>query len=403
MRKILIIILILSIAFSGCHIIRTMSFMKKGKVDQEEFYVEIPFEYRFEHIIIKVTIDGIEYDFCLDSGASSGVSKELAQKLKLKSKYNMKIGDINDTKYKVDFVRLDTINIGGINFINTGATIDDYNISKNLACFKLDGIIGSNLMKEAIWEINPENHKIKITNSLSSLNIPANSKKIPFFQGIYHSSPKIEININGQIEKMVVVDLGSDYDIVLSKEIFDLSIQNNSLSSTNFGYGFSTSGLFGEGKLDTNSLAIVPNISFGDITLENQIVTFRKTGMEVIGLGFFKNYKIIFNWIDDEIILTKISDYNNKKLKHYGFTAAFRDNKIFIKFLYNQSSAEKEGLKIGDQILEIDGQNYENVSDDQWCEIYKEGITPGDNPITLIVLRNEKKLKFNLEKTTILE
>jgi len=387
--------------------IRTISLMKKGEIDKKDFLVEIPYRHpsdiQTSHIIIKVTIAGEVYDFLLDTGASNGISKELAKKLNLKSKFSVKGSDINGKKSKFHFVKIDTINIGGINFINTGATVDDYNLSPTIACLKLDGIIGANLMRQAIWEIDPVNKTIRIANALSSLNISSESNKISFFEGLYNRSPKIDLNLNGQVEQLVVVDLGSNGDIEVKKRTFDKLVQNNAITSSNFGYGSNGSGIFGEGPSDTTHLAEIPKISIGDITLNNQIVSFTKNGMKTIGLGFLNNYNMIFNWFDDEIILTKISEYNNKKLYHYGFVPTFKDSKLFVDFLYHNSSAEKAGLQNGDQIIEVDGKTFTNIEQEDWCKIYDKGIIEVNKPVSITVIRNGEKLVFEIEKTVVLE
>lgn len=402
MKKIITSLLIASVIFTGC-LIKKARIMKSGEVEQEEFKVEIPFEYRLELIILKVKIDGTEYDFLLDTGAPNVLSKELTRKLHLNSKVSQKVTDSQGENSDLDLVIIDKINIGGINFLNTGAVVVDLNISNEIACLKIDGIIGTNLMKKAIWEIDCQNQKITITNSLSSLEIPPDSKKIPFSQNL-QGTPIIDINLNGQIEKSVIVDLGSNGDINVSGRKFNKLLKSNALTSTTFGYGISSSGLYGAGKTDTINYAIVPNISFGDITLKNQIVSFKKKkSSKTVGTNFFKNYRMIFSWFDKEIIMIKTNEYDNTKLNNYGFVPTFKGNKIFIGLLYNLSSAENAGLKLGDQILEIKGKDYNNVLPDHWCEIMDAGLTPDNNPISITVLREGEKLIFELVKTTLLE
>lgn len=77
----------------------------------------MPFEYRNGLIILKVTIQNEIYDFILDTGASNVLSKELADKLKVIPLGSEEITDINKKSERLEYTKLDDIQIGGINYI----------------------------------------------------------------------------------------------------------------------------------------------------------------------------------------------------------------------------------------------------------------------------------------------
>ena len=118
------------------------------------FNAKIPFEYRLGLIILKVDIAGKEYDFVLDTGAPNVISKELAQKLGLNNVSEQKVGDSQGEYSNLGFTTIEKVTIGGIHFLNTGAAIADLELSKEVGCLKIDGLIGSNLMKKAIWKFD---------------------------------------------------------------------------------------------------------------------------------------------------------------------------------------------------------------------------------------------------------
>jgi len=107
--------------------------MKNGEVEQEEFSVQIPFEYRLGLIILKVNISGEEYDFLLDTGAPNVISNELAKKLEINIVTRQKVGDSQGQKSDLELAKLDKISIGGIHFLNTGAAIADLSLSNKVA------------------------------------------------------------------------------------------------------------------------------------------------------------------------------------------------------------------------------------------------------------------------------
>ena len=387
---------------TSCSSLKTFKLMKSGEVEQEEFKVNIPFEYNLGMIILKVNISGEEYDFLLDTGAPNVISKELAQKYGLSNIFERKFGDSQGQTSDLGMIKLDEISIGGINFLNTGAAIADLKQSKELGCLKIDGLIGSNLMRKAVWKFDYENQIITISNSVESLKISESSEKIPFFTYIT-GTPIIDITLNDVKEKNVIVDLGSNGDISLSKKTFDKLVDTDPNISRTVSFGSSSSGLYGVGATDSIQHALISNISFGDVALKNTVVEFTNESASTIGTNYFKNYDLIINWFDKEIIVTKKKEYDNSSLISYGFSFNNKNNRLIVGGTYTNSSADHAGLKINDIILKIDTKKYGVLTADQWCNIIENGLFNEEkSTITVIVLRQNEELTFHLEKTKLL-
>ena len=402
MKKLLLSAFVMLLLLTSCSTLKTFKLMKSGEVEQEEFNVNIPFEYRLGMIILKVNISGEEYDFLLDTGAPNVISKELAQKYGLSNIFERKFGDSQGQTSDLGMIKLDEISIGGIDFLNTGAAIADLKQSKEIGCLKIDGLIGSNLMREAVWKFDYENQIITISNSVASLNIPESSEKIPFFTYIT-GTPIIDITLNDVKEKNVIVDLGSNGDISLSKNTFNKLVDTDPTISRTVSFSSSSSGLYGVGATDSIQHALISNISFGDVALKNTVVEFTNESASTIGTNYFKNYDLIINWFDKEIILTKKKEYDNSSLTSYGLSCNNKNESLIVGGIYNNSSADKAGLKIDDIILKIDSEKYGVLTTDHWCHIVENGLFNEEkSTITVIVLRQNEELTFNLEKTKLL-
>ena len=127
---------------TSCSSLKTVKLMKSGEVEQEEFNVTIPFEYRLGLIVLKVTISGETYDFLLDTGAPNVISKELAQKLELSNIFEQQVVDSQNEEANLGFLLIKKLGIGGINFLNTGAVVADLKQSKELGCLQINGFVG---------------------------------------------------------------------------------------------------------------------------------------------------------------------------------------------------------------------------------------------------------------------
>ena len=233
------------------------------------------------------------------------------------------------------------------------------------------------------------------------MEIPTDSKKIHFDQSL-QGSPYIDLDINGEFIKDILIDLGSNGDFELSNKIFHKLQQKELLTSTIFAYGSESSGLYGRGSYDTTRFAMASNITLGEQTLNRQILKFRGNDPK-IGTNFFKNYRVILNWDAKEITMIKINEYDNTKLKTFGFKPVVEGDKIFIGYIHNKSSAAAAGLELGDQITEVNGKDYSTVCWNCWCEIRENGFIGDSNLISITVLREGQKLTFDLVKTSFYE
>jgi hypothetical protein len=397
--KTIAIFLTSTFLFASCSIFKTIKLIKQGEIEQKQFKVQIPFENRAGLIVLKVKINEIEHDFLFDTGAPTVLSENLFKKLNLKVKSDQKTTDSQGNTSQLGFVEVDKISIGKINFLNIGAAVTDLNQTPEMSCMKIDGILGANLMRKGIWQIDYDKQIITITNSKDSLLIPENANIIKFSPDLA-GIPLTEVNYNGTIDKNVTIDLGSNGDFSSSIKVFN---KFNNKYVPIYRFGAKASGAFGSSSaIDTTIYAIIPEIKLGDIALSNQIVEFQKNA-KTIGTEFFKNYRVIINWFDNELIMVKNKDYNYSTLKSYGISPIFKENKIFVGSIYMNSSASDQGIKLGDQILEMDGKNFRNCNNDCWCDEIIEGYNVKESqPMSVIILRDNQELKFQLKFNKLL-
>jgi predicted aspartyl protease len=397
MKKLLLSTFVMLLLLTSCNTLKTIKLMKSGEIEQEEFNVKIPFEYRLGMIILKVNISGEEYDFLLDTGAPNAISKELAKKLGLSNVSEQKVRDSQDEKSKLGFVLIKKLGLGGVDFLNTGAVVADLKQSKELGCLRIDGLIGSNLMRKAIWKFDYQNQIITITNSIESLSIPKLTSKIPFFTK-YTGTPIIDFKLNDVTQKNVIVDLGSNGGISLSNKTYNALMKNNPSIPQTYSLGISESGLYGLGKADSTYYIKAPSVSFGNVSLENTIVSFSNKSASTIGTKFFKNYDLILNWFTKEILLINKTEYDNSTLSTFGFTSSNQENQLIVSQIYKNM----EDLKVGDQILQVGAINYNKLLPEQWCEIVENGLIKEKEEVKISILRDNKELSFTLRKEKLL-
>lgn len=376
--------------------------MNKGAVEQPAFTAEIPFEMRLGLVVIKVNINGKDYDFMVDTGAPNVITEELAAELKLQPALQQKTGDSQGKKESLNFVEMPEMLIGGIHFIETGAAVADLKRSNVIACLDVDGFVGANLMKSAIWQFDYERKIITISDTIASFDIPANAIRIPFVQAGTHT-PKIDISYDSIMDKNVTFDTGSNGYFSTSQAIYSKLNQQGKITQPVVSFGANNSGLYGLEGVDSSYSATVEKTTLGNLTIPNQVVSFDH-GARTLGTKFLKHYRVIVNWFTNEISLIPTDDFVNTTFEHFGMTPMYTGEKLEVRMVIIGSDADKKGIRIGDQILEVNGENFGNFSTDQWCEMLNNGLVPeADQQVTLVLLHDGVEREVVVEKLNLMK
>ena len=391
-------ITVLAALFSGCAMFKAAKFIKGGSVAQPAFKVEVPFELRYGLIVLKVTIHGKEHNFVLDSGAPNVISKELAQQLCVKLVGKDSTRDAHGNKGSLEYAIIDSIGIGGLQFLNTGAATADLRQSPEISCFNVDGFIGANLMRKAVWQFDYERHIMTIASSRDSLTIPAGAKTIRF-RTAHSGTPLIDVQMNGQTDHNVAVDLGSNLDFISTAETFDL-LMGNSLVPNTWSYGYGATALYGRGEQDTTRYAVIRSMQMGDVTISNQVVSFPKKGVKTVGTHFFRNYKLVLDWQANELTMISVRPFDNLSEQKYNCSFVLRDHQVFVGSI-NAAGAVADGPQLGDQVLEIDGRDYSNCSSDVWCTLMGQRLDGTATNTNVRVKHGDKELNFTLTKEVL--
>ena len=396
-----IILLTVILLLTNCSVDKKLvKLFKEGYTQEQSFNVQIPFEYKLGLMILKVEINKKTYDFVLDSGGINLVSKELAETLGSKGLFTKNVGGHQGSSHPMEFTKIKGLTIGGIKFEETACGIGDFSQSLELGCIELDGMIGANLMRLAVWKIDFRNQIITITNTKESLSLGAKTKKIPFYTDSTHQ-PYCTVKINNVEEKNVLIDLGSTGDLNLSYSNYEKIQKGLPKNKKAIGYGYPSSGYYGYVKKDSTYYLQIDRLSIGEIGLDKRVLKFSKSVAPTIGTAFFKNYDLVMNWKDKELLLSPTTDDDNQQFINKGINFNYKDGSLVIASLIIESKAEKLGIQLGDKIMQIDGKDYSNTSIEDYCDLIKKTINK-EIPIKHIVInRNGEHLSFDSKNDVI--
>lgn len=361
--------------------------MYGGEIKQVEFYEEIDFDFSTGLPLIKVRIQGKEYTFLLDTGAPNILSKEVAQKIKYQTITSNKINDSQGKSARQVSVRIDTIQIGKLDFIDTGAVIIDFNKVYELSCFKFDGIIGANLMSKAIWEIDYAENKIAIADHIDSFDVSESAYKVPFYMSNAQRTPKVKIKTDRITFNKVTFDTGATGAFQLgmgkAKPIID-SLEGFEME------GSTSTGIFGRSTLSTSKYAKIDTTSLGNLKLFDQVIKFKSVGSTTLGNDFLKNYRVLIDWKRKEIKLEEQGGYDKKFHEGFDVLPRVEDNKLFVTGIVKESEAEKLGVQLNAQITSVNGEDASFISENLGCEYVLASPLSKIDTLKLTILQDGK-------------
>lgn len=338
--------------------------------------------------LCRVSIQGNEYNFLVDTGAPMVISDELFAKLNLKKAYSATVGDSQKKKKTQDFCVLPEIIIGNLVFKNIGAvvlTIDN----QELKCFGFDGIIGSNLLAKLHWQFDFQNNKISATKNLALFNTDQSDFSLNFTNKA-QKTPYIAGKVNNKMLDFTF-DTGYGGNIKVAN---DLSYHQNSVITKDFvtKSGINAIGVYGNSESDV-TFVMKSDLFLGDSVFNNEIID--SGSSTLIGNEFLKDYVFVIDWTKNQIHFKKNLKLTPKKLDGFGFGYLFVNGKAEVISRVENKSIP---IEIGDQILSINDTDFTKIQNSEICDYFLNKVEKNETEITVLVKRGDETLEFNLTR-----
>ena len=374
--------------------------LPSGTIKQENFTETIPFNFDNGLPIIDVSIQGKTYNFLLDTGAPTVIDPELASILKSKTVKKSVVEDSQGNDNKQEFILIDEIKIGKLHFNDIGAVVIDLKRSFEIKCLNIDGIIGSNQMSNAIWQIDYKNKNISITDNFNDFKEPEGAEKVHFIEMGYQKTPLVRLQVDSTKSKLITFDTGANGNISLPYSHFENTIKDYKQIKS---YGNPSTGVYGTGKKDTITTIKADFSKLGTLQLKNQLLVFEETASAVVGNDFLKNYKTTINWKNKTIYLQQQDTVLKQKLETIGFGIRYINKKPTVAIITKGSNAEKMGLQLNDEIIEIDGINLSSLTEEEACSYTFKSLISNKKEITMTYLRNGQRKEIKILSQVLLE
>lgn len=362
--------LILSLLFVNSLIFGQINF-NQGKINDKEYYEVIPYETEIGKIILPVTINNKTYRFLLDTGAPNLFSTELLKEINVAEGASINVNDANNQDQKMKFAVVPQLKIGNLVFENQAGLIYNFEEHNLLSCYKIDGFIGSNLLRNSIIKMNGANKTIIITNKIKSLNIDKKPVKMKLVGN--QKSPYVELKFvgknNEKASDMVLVDTGMDGLYDMSKRAYTIFENSKIFEALYTATGIGDSGLFGAGDSSEQKLLEIENANLNQQIINNIMVSTTLDDNSRIGLDFLKYGDITLDFLNKKFYFEspKTIDVKEKTPK---FFTSVQNDKVVIGIVWDEKL--KLLMNTGDEVISANQIDITNISLCDFLRLKKE-------------------------------
>lgn len=348
--------------FIGTLILITLSCKTKwtnaidyGNVIYDNTRATVDIEINKKLIIVPITIQGKEYRFLFDTGAPLSISNKLQEELNFRIVSKGNIIDSDRNRKKVRWVEVESINIGDISFQKQTAFIGDFEANPVLRCLRIDGILGSNLIRHCNWTMDQEQKSLTLFKNMEEFGC-GDCVEIPF-KTDYQYNMFVDLHIGEVTVKNVLVDYGSNGAISLNDEIFRILKDKNIIDEIGIEEGFQQSGIVGKTVGLSRETAYSDSVSINGINLKKVLLSTGKTVS--IGNKFLSRFRTTIDWDNGVLYLSK-NEKNDDSVRFSGFKLGYSvDLGVYIQSVVRHSSAYDKGVRPLMKVVKLDGLNFE--------------------------------------------
>lgn len=359
-----------------------------------------------KHIIVPLILnDKDSINVYFDTGAGSTVLDEkCAQKSGIKPNY---VKDISGAGGKMVYkiAQNQTIKLNNTSIDSVNIVFSDLARLQDKLGHSFDCIIGKDIMKSFITEINIEEKKIKLYSKNAKLNFQEYTK-IPFIFKNDIPIPQFEIEIelsnSKKFKSYVFFDSGAGLNLLINApfaEKHNILLQADKTLTTTTD-NLTTKSISEEIKLKS--------LKIGNYTFSNFIVGIAhdKSGVSsfegylgILGAGIINRFNFILDYDKMMLYLKPNSLFKNEfSIPLIGFTVAENiDGNVYVSSIYKESKAYKTGVRKNDEIISINGKNCANN-----IKLSKDFLKQKGKKVKIKLKRGDKIIKFKTRVKEIL-
>jgi hypothetical protein len=365
---------------SNCFCIAQSFNFNSGGTAAHHYYEEIPYKTINGKLIIQIFLEGQKYNFLFDTGAPVTISQELASKLKVAAIAKDLISDVNGTTDALPIGILPEIKLGALSFKKIPSLIFS---SLLYRCWKIDGVIGSNLLRNSVVSINNRKHTLILTDQPQKLKLKAKDA-IPMMTNRNQSEPIIKLTLNHKTELYLQFDTGDNSFLRLSEAQMNRLQNTNNFILLAKGYGASSFGGLGLQDKADKYLIKFPLLSIGSGSFRGVITETQQSGISGIGSKLLDYGLVTMDFVNSLFYFNPYQPTLDLNDKQWPFQPSVQDDKLLVGVVWEKS---QPGVKAGEQIVAVDNVNYSIVD---LCELVNNKPILAGKQSAILTIKDER-------------
>lgn len=352
----------------------------------------IPVEFSNGSMIITLKIDNRSYRFIFDTGACLSISESLFKRKKYTTLGSKPIQDATGNISSSKSVFIPQLKLGKFTVSNCKADVLSYQKSSFFKCLDIDGVIGGDIFRTSLVEMDLKNHRLIISPKQAVRRAVANELPVLFDE---QYNPFFNIRLKDHYTLNVLFDTGAEDLLTIPEYIFEESSHVCGYRILRKGR-YSLAGAHNIPVKDNYRIASLDSLMLGKASLKlPEVCVVARNDISILGLDILKYGVVRLDYRNATISFTP---YNGEmqfipKENFPGFSIGRENRMYIINGIESGSDADLCGIEIGMQVTKVANMDLTTFSRNKDCRILRKNLAMMKK-FTIEYLDHERRKKI---------
>ena len=398
-----VILFVIASLFPGCSTLEAIRIVNGGTAFSTTAEpTDVPFSLHGHLILIKASVndDPREMVFMVDTGALTVINKTIADTMAFTQDVALTGKDSSGHTKETRLVEIESLKIGNKEVKKCAASIFDLGLIERAMGIRVDGIIGSNVLRFFNVTIDYKHKNISLSQNKQS---PEEGRhRIRFKQDMTVGfAPVVEAKIEDKYTVPAIIDTGYDGYFAAIPSPLLKKLQRPGRGRLVKGAGMGGAfGIASEGELQRlKSFAVGTDLRVANVPVEAT-----KMDKALLGKQFLDKFVVTINYLTNELTLSPYEE--NPRFRSNIFSIGLRvmydeENRAKVIGIEQDSPAEKQGLKLGDEVVQVNGKPVRSYTVPELRELLV--LDEEIRQVKLVVRREDNERTILLDKAYVFE